>query len=79
MVANASSPEFTRSRPAAWLAGLVALTASFLWVVFAAGRVFPSSCPAQMAEVANARPGMVLMAGEVSNPACQGSHKIRSH
>ncbi len=74
MVANASSPEFTRSRGTAWLAGLVALTL----VVLVAGRVSPSSCPAQMAEVANARPGMVLMAGEVSNPACNGSHKIRS-
>jgi len=74
MVANASSPLFTRPRGAAWLAGLVALTL----VVFAAGRVFPTSCPAQLAAVASARPGMVLMAGEVSNPACQGSHKIRS-
>lgn len=74
MVANPKSPEFTRPRGAAWLAGLVALTL----VVFAAGRVSPTSCPAQMAEVAIARPGMVLMAGDVSNPACQGSHKIRS-
>jgi hypothetical protein len=42
-----------------------------------AGRVISSSCPAQEQEVARAQVGLVLLAGDATDPACTGKHRPR--
>lgn len=44
---------------------------------FAAARGLSGSCPAQVEAMAQAQPGLVLMAGEVTDPACTGKHRLR--
>lgn len=64
---------FIRSRRRTALGSIVVLLLAGL----VAGRMFNSSCPAQAQEVARAQVGLVLLAGDVTDPACTGKHRPR--
>jgi len=73
VVSSSRLSRFIRSRPWTALGSIVVLLLGGL----AAGRVIFPSCPAQDQEVARAQVGLVLLAGDVSDPACRGKLRLR--
>ena len=62
----------TRSYRPRIIAGCLALTV----LVLALGQVAARGCPAQDQARLTVKPGLILMAGDVSNPACTGAHRL---
>lgn len=71
-----SPPSPNRITPYRRKLGLAGLAATALAVV-AATRMIAPSCPAQADAAGMAQPGLILLAGDSSNPACTGKHKLR--
>jgi hypothetical protein len=58
----------------------LALTGAFValaLVGLVAARGLGASCPAQSEALRQAQPGMVLMTGDPTDPACTGKHRVR--